>query len=269
MVKTRTVTVHQPVESDPPGPAVPAPTVTKVSTAVAPAGDPTGVMGWRIAAWVVDVALFTLLMAFLGPTALSPFAEYYETSQLAEDDCGYVQDINDDATSCLDVGDRIYITDTTETIMQAVVGLAWIVVVMGVAQGRWGVTPGKALVGLEVVDERGEPPGFRRALVRTALWAVDGAPWVLPLVGAATGLTTTGHRRVGDMVARTFVVDKRHTGPVAVPGPPATEHGDTGEQAGADLAGQHPAHPEHAGEEHAGGQSAHPERVRQASQTDG
>ena len=85
-------------------------------------------------------------------------------------------------------------------------------------QGATGRTPGKAVFGLKVVNEQGGNPGFGRGLVRTLLWIVDGQPCGIPLVGFITGLTTKGHRRVGDMAAKTFVVGKAHSGPVVVPG---------------------------------------------------
>lgn len=183
----------------------------------APAGDPTAVIGRRIAALVVDVVLFMLLMAFFGPSPLSPFADYYTEDELPSDDCGYVLKL-DDVANCFDIGDRFYVTDATETLIQAAVGLAWFLLILGALQGIKGVTPGKALFGVKVVGEGGGPPGVGRALVRSVLWIVDSAPWCLPLVGFVTGLTSKGHRRVGDMVAKTFVVDRSHAGPVVVPG---------------------------------------------------
>ncbi|HET6950030.1 MAG TPA: RDD family protein [Acidimicrobiales bacterium] len=180
--------------------------------------DPTAVIGRRIGAWVIDAVLFWLLMAFFGPSPLSPFAEYYDEADLAEDNCDFVMEVDDDATNCLDIGDRFYVTDTTESLIQGVVALAWVLLVLGALQGVKGVTPGKALFQVKVVDEQGGPPGFGRALGRTVLWVVDGAPWCLPLVGFVTGLSSKGHRRVGDMAAKTFVVDRSHTGPVIVPG---------------------------------------------------
>jgi hypothetical protein len=48
---------------------------------------------------------------------------------------------------------------------------------------------------------------------------VDGFPYFAPLVGFIVGLTTVGHRRVGDMGAQTFVVNKAAAGlPIVVPG---------------------------------------------------
>ena len=79
-------------------------------------------------------------------------------------------------------------------------------------QGLAGGSPGKLLTGLRVVDEQGRRAGIGRSLVRTLLWVVDGAPWIVPLVGFIVGLTATGHRRVGDMAAKTYVVARSDVG---------------------------------------------------------
>lgn len=88
-------------------------------------------------------------------------------------------------------------------------------------QGRTGATPGKHVVGLRVVDADGRPCGERAALARTALWVVDGFPYVLPLVGYTAAFGDRFGRRLGDRAARTYVVDRRYVGhppfTVAVP----------------------------------------------------
>lgn len=179
------------------------------------ASDPTAVMGRRIGAVVVDFLLYMLIMAFVGPTPLSPLAEYYDTSG-TDDACTVLQE-DFDAVGCLEFGDRAYVTEAGDVAIQLVVWLA-VVLLYSALQGAKGITPGKALFGVKVVDEQGASPGFGKSILRTILWVVDSAPWCLPLVGFITGLSTKGHRRVGDMAAKTFVVGKQHSGPVAVPG---------------------------------------------------
>ena len=49
--------------------------------------------------------------------------------------------------------------------------------------------------------------------MRWLLWIVDGFPYVIPgLTGFIVALTTAGHRRVGDMAAKTFVVKRAAAG---------------------------------------------------------
>ena len=179
--------------------------------------DPTAVMGRRIGAFLIDFLLYVLVMAFVGPTPLSPLAEYYEVPDSAGDVCSDVRDADDDVLGCLQLGDRVYVTSGGDFAVQAVVWVAF-VGLYAAMQGATGLTPGKAVFGVKVVNEQGGKPGFGRGLGRTLLWIVDAAPWCFPLVGLITGLTTKGHRHVGDMAAKTFVVDKAHTGPVIVPG---------------------------------------------------
>ena len=85
-----------------------------------------------------------------------------------------------------------------------------------------GGSVGKLLFGLRTVDKNtGAVAGFGKSFVRWILWVVDGFPYCLPLVGLITGLSTKGHRRVGDMAAGTLVVGKASVGtPPAYPGGP-------------------------------------------------
>jgi hypothetical protein len=86
-----------------------------------------------------------------------------------------------------------------------------------VLTGISGFSIGKGLVGLRVIRQRdGRLCGLGRSLLRWLLWIVDWAPYCLPVVGLVTGLTTKGHRRVGDMAAGTLVVDKHDVGVVPV-----------------------------------------------------
>ncbi len=184
--------------------------------------DPTAVMGRRTGAWVIDFLLWLVLAAFLGPTPLSPFAEYVDTSNTPNLDCEVVRRAAD-TSSCLEIGDRLYFTENGEAAIGFVV--LWIAapLVFAALQGATGRSAGKAAFGVKVVDEQGGTPGFGKSLSRTVLWIVDGIPCFVPAVGFVCGLTSTGHRRVGDMAAKTFVVANAHNGPVVVAGlaPPA------------------------------------------------
>ena len=53
------------------------PTSTDATLVAGPTtADPTSVMGPRVVAGLIDAVLFVLLLFFIGPTPLSPFAEY-------------------------------------------------------------------------------------------------------------------------------------------------------------------------------------------------
>lgn len=188
--------------------------------------DPTAVFGRRVVATLIDGAVVFV------PTiaAVSAQFEYLTVDQLGGVDpqqyCDdYMRQNQGVCVSTTDVNDRVYFNDGGMTGGGLVFwGLGFLLLV--VLQGITGWTIGKLLTGIRVVRADGRPPGIGKALVRWLLWVVDGQPCGLPLVGFITGLTTTGHRRVGDMVAKTFVVRASAAGaPVSVPGltsPPPT-----------------------------------------------
>jgi len=92
-----------------------------------------------------------------------------------------------------------------------------------------GATVGKWLAGIRVATAAGDPPGFRRAVVRSALRLVEVNPVLL--AGVPAGLVAERSefkQRLGDQLAGTFVVkyrDLSHTLPwlriSKLPGPHA------------------------------------------------
>jgi uncharacterized RDD family membrane protein YckC len=68
-----------------------------------------------------------------------------------------------------------------------------------------GRSPGKWVVGLRVVRDDGFPIGFRDALVRNLLRAVDLLPWYYT-VGLIAMLVSAQGKRLGDLAAGTIVV---------------------------------------------------------------
>jgi RDD family len=186
--------------------------------------DPTGVVGTRTLAWIVDFLLYVGLMLLVS-APFSPLAEKADVPEGMTDDdvCEQLAEVEDATTAgCLVLGDTVYWTDDTDQIIQGAVSLSWFVIVFVILQGLKGVTPGKALTGLRVVREDGQPPGIGRALLRSLLWIVDGQPCGIPLVGFICVLSSPGHRRVGDLAAKTYVVDKADAGrPIRLPGMPA------------------------------------------------
>jgi hypothetical protein len=209
---------------------------------MATSSDPTAVMGRRIGATFIDGAI-----AFV-PTAIITFASFDSLSQSdreglpsnvsdAQTFCDRYTDLHsEDSGICFVTGDTVHYSDGDwlGAFSLSLYGIAIFLHV--VLQAITGWTPGKLMTGLRVVQEDGRKAVFWRILVRWLLWIVDGLPFA-GLVAFITGLTTTGHRRVGDMVAKTYVVPKAYVGqPVAVPGV-ITPYASTG---GA-WVGAHPA----------------------------
>ena len=77
-------------------------------------------------------------------------------------------------------------------------------------EGRWGITPGKWLARIRVLGTELAPCGFGRALVRNLLKVADG--FFNYLVGILFAALSENWQRVGDMAARTVVVDVRGDG---------------------------------------------------------
>lgn len=87
--------------------------------------------------------------------------------------------------------------------------LALVVVVYFAAfEGLFGATPGKALLGLVVVNTRGERAGWRGMLLRNLLRPVDALP-LFNLIGAAFIWTSALAQRAGDHIGGTMVVRAR------------------------------------------------------------
>ena len=182
--------------------------------------DPTAVMGARSVAWLVDAVLFGLIMLAFLPSPISMLATEYENTNDVDDPCATLQDSDDvDVGMCLALGDSAYVTEPPVLFLQFAVEAGIFLIVFVVWQGYTGMTPGKALLGVRAVGEDGQPPGMGKAFVRSFLWIIDGIPFIVPAVGFVTGLTSTGHRRVGDMAASTYVVSAADAGqPISAPG---------------------------------------------------
>ncbi len=173
-----------------------------------PARDVTAVMGRRFAAWLVDGIIY--LAIILG--SFAALAEYVEVPPGLDDVCDRLQTSGgDEVGNCFFVNDRAYVLSSGDSAVQTGLSLGYFVFFV-VVQGVAGGSPGKLLLGLRVVDKQGAKAGVGRSLGRSLLWIVDAAPWFVPLVGPITALTSSGHRRIGDMAAGTHVVAARDVG---------------------------------------------------------
>lgn len=188
------------------------------------AADPTAVFARRAIAAIID-GLVILVPTFLLLTASFEYLDVSALDRSAEAFCtDYTDQQGGYCLNLTDVNDRVYFSEGPSGASSA---LYWggTFALLVVIQGLTGRTVGKALTGVRTVGEDGAPPGLLKALLRWVLWAVDAFPYVVPLLGPIVALTTQGHRRVGDMVAKTYVVRAGAAGaPIAVPGaagPPA------------------------------------------------
>jgi uncharacterized RDD family membrane protein YckC len=81
------------------------------------------------------------------------------------------------------------------------------IIIFSVMEGRLGYSPGKRLLGIRVLGTDLQLCGFWRALVRNLLMFVDG--FFNFMVGIMVVALTEHWQRIGDMAARTVVVDTK------------------------------------------------------------
>jgi len=182
--------------------------------------DPTAVMGRRIFAWIIDVAIIAAIVsAFVAVRAVTQADTIdFATNAEAEAHC---DTLIDQGEICFVSGADVVVLDFGGSAF-VLLGLALSVVLTMLLPGLTGWSLGKLILGLRIVNkETFAHAGMWPNIVRGLLWIVDSIPYVvvIPLVGLITGLATKGHRRVGDMAAKTLVVRKEHVGrPLDVPG---------------------------------------------------
>lgn len=161
-------------------------------------------------AGVVAVAAVLSWQAFITST-------YERVGPIAVQDCAALRGT---VRVCEELNGMTYVSNATTSL--AVEWLAWlvpIILIHVVMQSKTGFTIGKGLFGLRTVSEDGMPAGMKQTLLRTTLAVVDAAPWCFPILAIGLILDNSGHRRLGDMVAKTFVVSKSDAGrPITVPG---------------------------------------------------
>lgn len=70
-----------------------------------------------------------------------------------------------------------------------------------------GQTMGKKIVGIRVIGQENHGnPTFFSALARNLLRYVDYIPYLFPIIGIVLMLATKKRQRLGDLVAKTYVV---------------------------------------------------------------
>lgn len=168
-----------------------------------PNPDPTDVRGRRIGAYFIDFAVLLIPSIFITFFFLEKRA-----------DAATCDDINANLELCFAIGDDIFAaTDGRVVAMQfftALLGIAYFVFL----QGSSGWTVGKRLVGIRVVNESGAVCGIPKAFVRYLPLLVPalipGAGWLLggliAIVEFILILSHKRHQRMGDLMAKTFVV---------------------------------------------------------------
>jgi uncharacterized RDD family membrane protein YckC len=177
--------------------------------------DPTNVLGRRFVAYFIDLALVGALsiVAFIATAS-----ESYSGVDI-DDACTVLRSVSDSNDPCFQFGSQVYTWTGSQFALALLLSVLAAVVNHVFLQGITGATVGKLMTGLRVVDVQGGRCGIPRALVRWVLLFVDQL--FCALVGLISVFTTHPHRRVGDMVANTYVVATADVGRPVLPPPPA------------------------------------------------
>lgn len=157
--------------------------------------EATRVLGSRVFAFVVDAALgvaaFFAVVAALGEKvpAGTPIPASGVNLNLTLNDSEW------------------YATGGRAVLVLAVL-IGFSLAYYAVLPGRTGLTIGKALTNVRVTGPDGvTPAGVWPNVIREFLWIADGFPYLAPgLLGFIVAASSPKRRRIGDMVADTYVV---------------------------------------------------------------
>jgi uncharacterized RDD family membrane protein YckC len=153
----------------------------------------------RIIAFVIDA----VLVAALFVIAFASLADSIDVPPFLDDACDFAR-ADSDVTNCIQIGDTVYLLEGADVFVVVLAGVGMSFLNSVLLQGATGASIGKHATALRVVDAAGQPCGGGRALVRWLLLVVDAL--FCFLVGLVTALVSPGHQRVGDKVAKTYVV---------------------------------------------------------------
>lgn len=171
-------------------------------------------MGRRVVAWFIDTALLSAVT--LG--VFFAIADKVPSSTVSDSA----------ATATVTLGSDQYLLEGGRAALFMTLVLAGWLLYTGLLPGLTGWTPGKRVLGIRVAGGDGTPPGAGRGVVRQVCWVADGFPYFLPgLVGFVLALATPRRQRLGDQVAKTFVVragtvPETEERPLAGDAPPAS-----------------------------------------------
>ena len=158
--------------------------------------DPTNVVGRRVGALLIDGLIVAAITA----------AAWFATTEEVSGAC---------IAGGIEVGGncRGFTEDSSGRGIFILISLAASLIVYWIMPGLTGTSPGKSALGIRIIARDGGKPGLGRALVRYLMWIVDSFPYIIPyLTGFITALVDDQHRRLGDRVAGTLVVDKSAVG---------------------------------------------------------
>lgn len=159
---------------------------------------PTAVMGRRVGAFVIDFLIW--LAAYVGVFAI--FAERRSVPP------------GEAVNASITLGDDTWAITGGTALLFFLLVLVLGFLYWAVLPGLTGWTVGKLVTGIRVVGQDGSlPAGVGRNLVRQLMGIADYFPYFIPgLTGFIVALAASDDRRVGDMVAKTYVMRREAAG---------------------------------------------------------
>jgi hypothetical protein len=178
------------------------------------------VLGRRYGAFFIDLAICLFVFGLLftafatqrtrAETLRLPGCHLSQSSSSFSDSSS--NRIECDNRAVVQIGDTVYEANAGSTLG---LFLLFTLLYFALPEAFAGVTLGKLATGIRVVGEDGAKIGLGRSLVRWVAFAVDG-PLSLFLCGIITSASSRGHRRLGDMGAKSYVVAKADAGDLVV-----------------------------------------------------
>ena len=186
------------------------------------AARPPALLGRRAGAFLAHVLLFVVVVIgasrFIADLRQETVPAAFRGVNI--DLCDVIsREAHADTSICFRVGDTMFSSTSPDAPVKILLPAFAVMFLNSVVLATMrGASLGMNLFGIRVVRrDTGVLAGADRNLLRWLLWLVDG--FAVFLVGVATTLTTTGQRRVGDLVAGTCVVAEGSVGTAPVLAP--------------------------------------------------
>ena len=162
--------------------------------------DPTQVVLRRTAAYLVDALLIGAIL----------LVTIWVTGDVKRSSQGCPDPIPKNH-SCIDYNHQALVVNNRVFVWFTLLVIVLFTLFFGLIPGITGASPGKSLLGIRVVRADGTKPGWKRGLLRSVCWGLDGLMLVLPTAMWLAALTPR-HRRLGDYAAQTYVVRRDAAG---------------------------------------------------------
>ncbi len=173
----------------------------------------TKVLPRRILASLIDLGIFLFLGGLTLKTTALKFAiterdidgNWQQTASQFQQlkDLSFAQFVR-----IQEVGDTMYVFGGRNFWLGSLFVILLAVLVFLLLPAAIGASPGKKLTGLAVIDKEGQPASMGQHFIRAVVGIIDFLP-IGGLIGWAVASQDLHTRRLGDIAAKTYVVDSK------------------------------------------------------------